>query len=75
MRTLSARDQQEQQRDHAPRRTAPAACCRAIEPLSEKYSMRMCRSRATAAEPATRASTIIRKTENSSVQAKDESVK
>jgi hypothetical protein len=48
---------------------------RAIEPLSEKYSMRMCRSRATAAEPATMASRIIRKTENSSVHANDESVK
>ncbi|CKT21640.1 Uncharacterised protein [Mycobacterium tuberculosis] len=48
---------------------------RAIEPLSEKYSMRMCRSRATAAEPATSASMIMRNTENSSVHAKDESVK
>ena len=48
---------------------------RAIEPLSEKYSMRIWRSRATAAEPATMDSRIIRKTENSSVQANDESVK
>jgi hypothetical protein len=40
------------------------ACWRASEPPSAKYSMRMCWSRATAAEPATSASTIIRKTEN-----------
>ena len=46
-----------------------------MEPLSAKYSMRMWRSRATAAEPATIASRIIRNTENSSVQAKEESVK
>ena len=45
------------------------------EPLSAKYSMRIWRLRATAAEPATSASTIIRNTENSSVQAKDWSVK
>jgi len=45
------------------------------EPLSAKYSMRIWRLRATEAEPATSASTIIRKTENSSVQAKDWSVK
>jgi hypothetical protein len=37
--------------------------------------MRMCMSRATAAEPATRASTIIRNTEISSVQANEELVK
>ena len=48
---------------------------RAMLPLSAKYSMRMCRSRATAAEPATMASRIIRNTENSSVHAKDWSVK
>ena len=52
-----------------------SALRRAIEPLSEKNSMRMCWSRATAAEPATRASKIIKKTEISSVQAKEELVK
>ena len=49
--------------------------CRWGEPLSAKYSMRMCRLRATAPEPATMASTIIRNTETSSVQAKEASVK
>ncbi len=48
---------------------------RTAEPPSAKYSMRMCTSRATAAEPATSASTIIRKTEISSVHAKEELVK
>ena len=48
---------------------------RAREPLSAKNSMRIWRLRATEAEPATSASTIIRNTENSSVQAKDWLVK
>ncbi|MNE94793.1 hypothetical protein D3C80_1928030 [compost metagenome] len=48
---------------------------RAALPRSKKNSMRILRSRATAALPATSASTIIRKTENSSVQANDSSVK
>jgi hypothetical protein len=57
----------------APKRAR--ARCRAGEPLSAKYSMRIWRLRATEAEPATSASTIMRKTENSSVQAKDWLVK
>ena len=57
----------------APKRAS--ARWREAGPLSAKYSMRMCRLRATDAEPATRASTIIRNTENSSVQANDWSVK
>ena len=44
-------------------------------PLSAKNSMRMCRLRATAAEPATMASTIIRNTDTSSVHANDTLVK
>ncbi len=48
---------------------------RRAEPPSAKYSMRMCWSRATAAEPAMSASAIIRNTEISSVQANEELVK
>ena len=48
---------------------------RAKVPLPEKYSIRICRSRATAAELPTKASTVIKKIENSSVQANDWSVK
>ena len=44
---------------------------RGADARSTKYSMRICRLRATEAEPATSASTIIRKIENSSVQAND----
>ncbi len=44
-------------------------------PASAKYSMRMCRLRATAAELATMASTIIRKIDTSSVQANEALVK
>ena len=57
----------------APKRAS--ARWRAGGPLSAKYSMRICRLRATEAEPATSDSTIIRNTENSSVQANDWSVK
>jgi hypothetical protein len=57
----------------APKRAS--ARWRAAEPLSAKNSMRIWRLRATEAEPATSASTIIRNTENSSVQAKDWLVK
>jgi hypothetical protein len=53
----------------APKRAS--ARRRAALPPSAKASMRMCRLRATAAEPATSASTIIRKTEISSVHAND----
>lgn len=55
--------------------TMASRFCRAALPRSKKNSMRILRSRATAALPATSASTIIRKTENSSVQANDSSVK
>src|SRR5262249_6263130 len=48
---------------------------RRAEPPSANHSIRMCTSRATAAEPATMASRIMRKTEISSVQANEELVK
>ena len=51
------------------------ARCRLSGPESAKYSMRMCRLRATAADAAIMVSTIIRNTETSSVQANEASVK